>query len=136
MMPNKTHKDRNSTLNCKILISGSCVLFFCISARCMPQQNDRHSNASTTTHVESAPDRAQRPVKVADAIRMTRLADTSYENGLSSKGIVAKFSPDGLRFVVVLRRGNLEGNTNEYSLLLFETAEAFHSPSARVLVSL
>jgi len=67
---------------------------------------------------------------------MTRLGDSSYLSGGSSKGIVAKFSPDGTRFVVVLRRGNLEKNTNDYLLLLFETAEAFHLPTPHILVSL
>jgi dipeptidyl aminopeptidase/acylaminoacyl peptidase len=49
---------------------------------------------------------------------------------------VAKFSPDGKQFVVILKKGNLEANTNEYSLVLFQTAEAFRSPAPQVLVSL
>jgi len=76
------------------------------------------------------------PVTVADSIRMTRLGDRLYDWGGSSKGLVAKFSPDGKRFVVVLRKGNLETNTNDYSLLLFETNEVFSSPSPRVLLSM
>ena len=49
---------------------------------------------------------------------------------------MAKFSPDGKHFVVILKKGNLEANTNEYSLVLFQTAEVFQSPEPRVLVSL
>jgi dipeptidyl aminopeptidase/acylaminoacyl peptidase len=50
--------------------------------------------------------------------------------------MVAKFSPDGNHFVVILKKGNLEANTNEYSLVLFQTAEVFQSPDPRVLLSL
>ena len=78
----------------------------------------------------------KRPVTVADSIQMTRLGDPSYTDGAPSKGIVAKFSPDGKYFVVILKKGNLEANTNEYSLVLFQTAEVFQSPKPRVLVSL
>jgi dipeptidyl aminopeptidase/acylaminoacyl peptidase len=78
----------------------------------------------------------KRPVTVADSIRMTRLGDSLYTNGGPSTGIVAKFSPDGKQFVVILKKGNLEANANEYSLALFHTAEVFQSPTPRVLVSL
>src|SRR5260370_3742809 len=78
----------------------------------------------------------KRPVTVADSIRMTRLGDRLYDWGGPSKGLVAKFSPDGKRFVVVLRKGNLETNTNDYSLILFETNEAFNSPNPRALLSM
>ncbi len=83
---------------------------------------------------ESVP--GKRPVTVADSIRMTRLGDPLYGLGVPSKGLVAKFSPDGKRFVVVLRKGNLETNTNEYSLILFATDEVFRSPNPRVLLSM
>ena len=78
----------------------------------------------------------KRPVTVPDSIRMTRLGDPLHDDGGPSKGLVAKFSPDGKRFVVVLRKGNLETNTNEYSLILFETDEVFRSPNPRVLLSI
>src|SRR5690242_13977463 len=48
----------------------------------------------------------KRPLTVADSIRMTRFGDPQYDLGAASKGLVAKFSPDGKRFVVVLRKGN------------------------------
>src|ERR1700689_4077886 len=79
---------------------------------------------------------AKRRPSVADSVQMTRLGDLSYTYGASSKGIVAKFSPNGEHFVVILRRGNLETNTNEYSLVLFQTSEAFKSSEPRVLISL
>jgi len=78
----------------------------------------------------------KRPATVSDSIRMTHLADPNYTAGGSSRGLVAHFSPDGKQFVVVLRKGNLEQNTNEYSLLLFRTADAFQSPKPEVLLTL
>lgn len=63
-----------------------------------------------------------RPVTVADAISMTRLADPFYIDGAPSLGRVAQFSPDGKHFIIVVRRGNLKTNTNEYELLLWTTA--------------
>ena len=65
-----------------------------------------------------------RSVTVADSIEMTR-----SESG-------AKFSPDGTKFVVVLRKGNLEQNTNQYSLLLWTTDGIFHSASVQTLVTM
>ncbi len=73
----------------------------------------------------------QRPATVQDSIRMTRLADPSYLQGAPSAGHVAHFSPDGKRFAIVLMRGDLERNTNEYSLTIFETAKVFSSPESR-----
>jgi len=100
----------------------------------------RHAEESAaivrTNQAKSESAIGKRPVTVADSIRMTRLGDPQYNDGAPSKGMVAKFSPDGKRFVVVLRKGNLETNTNEYSLILFETDEIFHSPNPRVLLSM
>jgi hypothetical protein len=89
---------------------------------------------STHGFCESAT--VKRRVTVRDFIQMTRLGDSLYNEGGPSKGLVAKFSPDGKRFVVVLRKGNLETNTNEYSLILFEIDEVFNSPTPRVLLSM
>jgi dipeptidyl aminopeptidase/acylaminoacyl peptidase len=68
--------------------------------------------------------RGQSQLEVTNAIAMTRLADNLYFNGEPAAGRVASFSPDGKRFVVVLRRGHLEKNTNEFSLYVFDTADA------------
>jgi hypothetical protein len=90
------------------------------------------------TFKTSAPvsDLGRRPATVSDSIRMTRLADPNYTAGGSSRGLVAHFSPDGKRFVILVRKGNLENNTNEYSLLLFRTSEAFHSARPEVLITM
>jgi len=51
---------------------------------------------------------------------MRRFADGFYETGGPAGDLVAKWSPDGRRFVVEVRKGNVETNTNDYSLLLFD----------------
>jgi dipeptidyl aminopeptidase/acylaminoacyl peptidase len=73
-----------------------------------------------------------------DAIRMVRIAGpgsiNSYAGTLTED--FAYFSPDEKQFVIVLKKGNLERNTNEYSLLLFKTSEAFASPKPAVIATL
>src|SRR5437867_8714196 len=64
--------------------------------------------------------RLKRPMSVADSIEstMTMLDDYRFPAGVFSLSSLGCFSPDSKKFVVVLRRGNLEKNTNEYSMLL------------------
>ena len=75
---------------------------------------------------------------VADSIQMTRVAGSGqsrwYYTGASSSDF-ATFSPDAKQFIIVVKRGNLEENTNEYSMLLFPTDKAFEAPVPKVLVS-
>src|SRR6266481_7442541 len=51
---------------------------------------------------------AKRPVTIADVIRMTKLGDWRYWWGNSSLGRVAQYSLDGTKFVIVLRKGDIE----------------------------
>jgi dipeptidyl aminopeptidase/acylaminoacyl peptidase len=44
-------------------------------------------------------------------------------------------SHDGKKLIVVLSRGNLERNSNDYSLVFFEELDFSHSPKAQVLVT-
>jgi dipeptidyl aminopeptidase/acylaminoacyl peptidase len=78
----------------------------------------------------------KRLAAVQDSIQMTRLGDPSYLLGGSSKGRVAHFSPNGRQFIVVLTKGDLEQNTNRYSLLLFETSSVFSSPKPELLLTM
>lgn len=66
-----------------------------------------------------------RYISVEDMIEMARLADPDYFAGRTPDGRVAQFAPDGQHFVVVLRRGDLKSNTNEYSVYLYSTKEIF-----------
>ena len=71
---------------------------------------------------------AKRPVRIEDAIEMTRLAAPDEP--------VAAISPDGRHFVILVKKGNLTRNTNDYSLLLYRTADALQSPQAELLVEM
>jgi hypothetical protein len=80
--------------------------------------------------------KAKRPITVADAIQMRQYADPAYTAGQPSNGNVAHFSPDGGKFIVVLKRGNIESGTSEYSLHLWQTTDAFRSPTPDLLLTL
>ena len=75
----------------------------------------------------------KRLVTVADAIQMTRIAGrnaiNAYSGGLSAD--FASFSPDGKWLVFLVKKGNLEKNTNEYSMLLYEVGDLLGSPHPR-----
>lgn len=73
-----------------------------------------------------------------DSIRMARIAGQGSINndaGMLTEDF-AFFSPDQKRFVIVLKKGNLRRNTNDYSLLLFESREVFAAPEPKVLAML
>lgn len=78
----------------------------------------------------------KRRVTVADAIEMTTWSDRGYFLGRPTPGPVGVFSPDGKQFVVIVKRGRLDSNTNESSLLLFQTKDAFESPRPTVLLTM
>jgi dipeptidyl aminopeptidase/acylaminoacyl peptidase len=78
----------------------------------------------------------KRSITVKDAIEMTRLAGRDYFAGVPAEGSVAQLSPDGKHFVVNLRKGNLENNSNEYSIYLFQSSEVFGSPAPHRLVTM
>jgi dipeptidyl aminopeptidase/acylaminoacyl peptidase len=67
---------------------------------------------------------AARPAMVSDSIGMVQV------------GTPPTFSPDGKEFVIVTRRGNLQKNANDFSVLSFHTADAFRSPRPQVLLTL
>jgi hypothetical protein len=74
-----------------------------------------------------------RPATVVDSIEMTRVAGDTHYDSAPPYPPLAYFSPDGSRFIVVLRKGNLQHNTNDYSMVMFETARAFDSPLPEML---
>src|SRR6266568_604402 len=69
----------------------------------------------------------KRPVSVAYSIAMTQGPQIAP---------VAHFSPDGKKFAVVIRRGNLQQNTNEYSLLLWRTDHLSTSSKPEILLTM
>ena len=84
---------------------------------------------------QDAPQR-KRPVTVEGSIEITTLANPDYFVGRPSVGQVARFSPDGSRFIIVLKKANLARNTNDFSVLLYRTARIFDSPKPRVLLTM
>jgi hypothetical protein len=75
----------------------------------------------------------RRPATVVESIEMTRVAGDTHYDSAPPHPPLAYFSPDGARFVVVLRKGNLQHNSNDYSMVMFETARAFDSPVPELL---
>ncbi len=136
--PQERNKHAKSWLRRLPGLSRLIILFLMVGSTyglCMHHAEQLGAVASAN-QAKSESTTGKRPVTEADSIRMTRLGDRQYTLGNPSKGLVARFSPDGKRFVVVLRKGNFEANTNEYSLNLFETSEVFHSPAPRLLASM
>src|SRR5216684_4011096 len=97
------------------------LLVCCLSMSCVGQTAEYSVTAASMSQANPEAHAIKRAVTVADSIQMTRFGDPDYIGGGPAKGIVAKFSPNGEQFVVVLKRGNLHNNTNEYSLVLFKT---------------
>src|SRR5258708_10186156 len=70
-------------------------------------------------------------VTIADSIAMNLLGDPTQPDSPP-----ANLSPDRNHFVVVTHRGNLHNNSTDFSLLLFSSARAFHSPLPKRLLML
>jgi hypothetical protein len=129
-----------SEFRCPALFAALSALIVAVRLLCAAD-NGGDKPADTT---ESAPltvgsDRPnvlKRPVTIKDAIEMRTLADPDYLGGRSYAGRIAQFSPDGTKFVLVLRKGNLLKNTVEYSLLLWKTNEIFNAPNPDLLLTL
>jgi dipeptidyl aminopeptidase/acylaminoacyl peptidase len=94
---------------------------------CKPPSRAQESGGSSV---------ALRSVTVADTIEMREWADRNYGAGASSAGRVGVFSPDRSHFLVVLRKGNLTSNTNEFSILLFETNAALQGAKPQSLITM
>jgi hypothetical protein len=89
------------------------------------------------SHATGADSQAEnRRVTVRDMIAMTRWADHDYFLGGESRGRVGLFSPDQKQFIVVMKKGNIERNTVDFSLLLFRTNSVFQSPKPEVLLKM
>jgi dipeptidyl aminopeptidase/acylaminoacyl peptidase len=104
--------------------------------RCDAQSQDTAAFAQEMASVSARPP-GGRPVTVEDVIDMTKLADRLYAVHLAHPGSrVAQFSPDGKRFAVVLRKGNLRRNRNDYSLLLWRSDLISTATAPRVLLTM
>jgi hypothetical protein len=123
-------------------VVGIAFLLLVAHALSMHPQANRENARATVLRATDSDERPQvvigeqRAVTIRDAIEMTSLADPYYLGGKSPANGVAQFSPDGTKFVVLLKKGNLESNMVEYSLDLWRTNEIHHSPKPDVLLVL
>jgi hypothetical protein len=76
----------------------------------------------------------RRRVEVADSIEMTRLGDRG--SSPSGNTNVARFSPDGSHFALIVVKGNIKKSVNESSLLLFSSSGVFRSSKPEVLLTM
>jgi dipeptidyl aminopeptidase/acylaminoacyl peptidase len=75
------------------------------------------------------------PISVADCIGMAHVSGVrGYLEEPSDS--IAYFSPDASRFAVVTAKGNLNSNTTDYSLLVWQTNDVFRSVTPQVLFTL
>src|SRR5260221_8557175 len=67
--------------------------------------------------------KGMQPITVRDYIEMRELGHFQAFNGSP----VANFSPDGSKFIVLLRNGNVKRNTIRYSIFLWNTKKVFEA---------
>src|SRR5205814_2373926 len=97
------------------------------------------AGARTAGQAEGAKPSGKYPLTMRDVIGMTRVAGPAYSSSSFLGGAptreFASFSPDGKRFALVLRKGNLEDNTDTYSLFVVETDDLFRHPNPKLLLT-
>src|SRR6185437_4011019 len=92
--------------------------------------------AAASAGQEKPPIGSKRAVTVADSITMTQIGDQAYLDIFTRSGNVAYFSPDGSKFAFVTKKGNLQDDTVEYSLLVFRSDDVFTRPHAELVATL
>ena len=96
----------------------------------------RGLSAAADSAKAQANEEAKHRITVADTIRMTTFPETPCAGRDAANSRFACFSPNGKRFVVITQTGHPETNENEFSLLLFEVADAFRRPIGKRLLSM
>jgi dipeptidyl aminopeptidase/acylaminoacyl peptidase len=124
-------KHLNFTLSIGSLKRTAVLIAACLPMIVTMGQSEEVRHSSKVTE-----QRSMRPVSVADVIEMTQSGDPDYLGSASAAHNPAHFSPNGKHFVVVVKKGNIDKNTNDYSLLLFQTNKALRLASPEMLVSL
>src|SRR6266567_3314626 len=80
-----------------------------------------------------APNATRRPMTVADIVNMTTFG--SRPHGWLPEDLDVP-SPDGRLHAVVVKRGDVERNTNVFSLLVFKSEELFARPKSDTVFTL
>jgi Prolyl oligopeptidase family len=94
----------------------------------------RHAHAQTIPGAEPSTNVFTESDSVSMRLISGPGANSNYGGTLNRD--FAIFSPDGSKFVIAIKRGDISTNTVEYSLLLYRTTLAFASPKPVVLVSM
>jgi len=116
----------------RVFVVGACLLSLFVVTSVEGQSSEQISPAV------GRPTDERRAVEVRDGIEMVRIAGEGrfrYEYGGQPSSDFVFFSPDGTKFVLVLKRGVLKRNETEYMMYLYESAEIFDLPVPRILVS-
>jgi dipeptidyl aminopeptidase/acylaminoacyl peptidase len=79
---------------------------------------------------------SKRPIDASDAIEMTQVENVTCPSDASSSSEAGVLSPDRSRFLLVLSRGDLRKNVNEYSLRVFDPKELRPGLEPRTLVTM
>lgn len=79
-----------------------------------------------------------RSISVRDCIEqtITMADDYRYPTSVYGSGRLALFAADRSKFIIVLARGNVEKNTTDYIMLLFQTNDVFRSPAPDTLLAM
>ncbi len=109
-----------SLIACVAWLAGSTILAFSLGMKA------RAGNDDSSSH-------GKRAVTVADSVAMATLESPA---DIDAGSPTARFSPDGKYFVVVVRRANIDANTNDASVFLYKTTDVFDSPKPDVLVKM
>jgi len=64
---------------------------------------------------------------------MTNYGDPRYLAGVAARHTAVEWSPDGACFIFVVTQGNLDRNTNDYTLLLFRVNTGFPRPPEKLI---
>jgi dipeptidyl aminopeptidase/acylaminoacyl peptidase len=78
----------------------------------------------------------KRPIEAKDAIEMTRVASAACPSDDSAASQAGQISPDHKRFFIVLAKGNLRNNVNEYTLRVFQSKALRPGLRPRTLVTM
>jgi dipeptidyl aminopeptidase/acylaminoacyl peptidase len=87
----------------------------------------------------SGQDQRKRSATVTDLVSMVKPGDPIYDATFLGKNIadkIALFSPNQEKFIVLLKKGVIQNNTNQYSILLWRTAEVFTASTPDVVFTL
>jgi hypothetical protein len=107
------------------LAVGDFSLAVCLSICLSYGSNMTH--ADDTLHGSAANDlTAKRLVTIADSIRMTQFADS----------LPGHFSLDGKKLIVLLKKGNLQNNAVDYSILLWNLGDISSAAVPETLLSM